>query len=715
VNHTLEGGIYPTVQEPISGATKDVRFTKLPTFVDVSICRKVFNGGFADILKASPQTLNFQKEYTDVSIKNGAPFAQTTYSYFSWLAEAVSIRDAAGIREQQAWALLSLLFDEVDQAPNDMTDEYFQQYKDRYRKDKLSEFWKALVKKDADQDVQAAKTAEEKAIAHLSGYNISSACQALLSGMDLRLATMVAQIGGDATMRDQMTEQLEDWGGNDMLSEMEEPVRALYELLSGNCARSECKASDGRENKVRAFGIAARFGLDWRRAFGLRLWYGTLVDEPIEVAIAQFADALREGYEEVKPVPWFVEKGLDMGWKDPEPDSREDILWGILKLYASSTDYKVPTNIEDVLAPENVSGHPLNARLSFQLFRFFKSRLDELEEGDTRRVEMPTARTTDGLRKSFMSSTALNAGNEEQAADALVELGDKLTITYAASLHTREHWKIALLIYSHVSQPAAREQPMRALLDQFSDTYEPVESDTTYKELVDELKIPAQWIHAAAALQAKSKGNNIQQVTHLIKAGELEAAHEVLCRSVAPDCIISRDYDALRELLGEFLPKPPTGPADELVSTASRAHARRPKEVVQGWSQGGQIYFDYIHLLDLTSHVSSYRIDEQLDNEIKELLSKLQGSLKNVASKQLKGCELEERVALIEIAGVVADLIAKNLVCSPSLSLFRAYNANTSQQLERSRILELPLTEDLWLRHSLDLSASYYQAIMAGK
>ena len=117
---------------------------------------------------------------------------------------------------------------------------------------------------------------------------------------------------------------------------------------------SEGKTEGGKENKTSTFTIAKRFGLDWRRAFALRLWYGTLDDEPIEMAVAQFADALRDGFDEVKPVPWFVEQNVDMGFKDPEADNREDILWGILKLYASSK-LDLPANVEDILAPQNVS------------------------------------------------------------------------------------------------------------------------------------------------------------------------------------------------------------------------------------------------------------------------------------------------------------------------------------------------------------------------
>jgi nuclear pore complex protein Nup98-Nup96 len=34
------------------------------------------------------------------------------------------------------------------------------------------------------------------------------------------------------------------------------------------------------------------------------------------------------------------------------------------------------------------------------------------------------------------------------------------------------------------------------------------------------------------------------------------------------------------------------------------------------------------------------------------------------------------------------------------------------QPSERSRVLKLPLTEDLWLKHSVELSTSYYRNVI---
>ncbi|KAF2739627.1 hypothetical protein EJ04DRAFT_508511 [Polyplosphaeria fusca] len=678
---SLEDGIFATALQPIVGAHKDTHFAKMPTFAD-----------------ATPPTLEPQKRFTSISNADEIPHAKLTPMEdgattldFEEMAKNVDISNPSGVHEQQAWQLLSILFDENDQTPSDMTTELFKTQSERFRKDRLSEFWQALVFDDADKHARTAIEPEEQAIAYLSGHCVPDACMALLNGMDLRLASMVAQIGGDVIMRRDIEQQIDEWRRMDMLAEMEDSVRTLYELLAGNCAQSEGHVTGaGPENRASTFSIARRFGLDWRRAFGLRLWYGTQVGDPIEYAVAQFADSLRDGLEDVKPVPWFVEQEVDVGWTDRDSTSREDILWGILKLYASSK-LDIPVNVEDVLSPENVSGHPLNARLSFQMFQIFKSREDDEMEMDERKVGLPIARIGESVPKSFMSSTTSQA--DEQAENPLVELGDKLALTYAASLHTSQHWTNAVFVYEHLSSPGLREHHIRSLLTQFSNTYSLAEDDAIFQYLVD-LRVPQTWMHSAAALQAQTEGDDSRQVMHLIKAQQLDEAHEVLCRSVGPDAIISRDYDALRELLGDFVPTPTSSPLAGAPPTRGRPR-RGPKEPVSGWSQGGQIYFDYIHLLDLTNHQSPQSEDEDLHKEINGLLTKLQHSLEAVAASKWKERGLQERIALSEIAGVVAGLIAKR------------------QPTDRARVLKLPLTEDLWLKHSTDLSVDYYRAVMA--
>ena len=217
----------------------------------------------------------------------------------------------------------------------------------------------------------------------------------------------------------------------------------------------------------------------------------------------------------------------------------------------------------------------------------------------------------------------------------------------------------ATWVYMHLSSPAMREHYIRSLLAQYSSTYELSEADTKYQYLVHKLLIPREWLHAAVALQAKFQGDNLRQTMHLIKAGELNEAHEVLCRSVGPESIIARDYDALRELLGDFVQTPSNSPMEVDGPATNRRSSKRQKEPVPGWSRGGQIYFDYIHLLDLTKNLLSHRVDEEFRQDFHSSLFSLQAGLEGIARDKWSGYGLEERVALTEIAGAVAALVTK--------------------------------------------------------
>ncbi|KAF2812314.1 uncharacterized protein BDZ99DRAFT_569010 [Mytilinidion resinicola] len=677
---SLDGGILAKAKQPIVSEHKDIQFAKLATHRD-----------------ATCETLVPQKDVTQIILDHGIPQASVSGNFqFGTLAQLVAIDTEEGRHEQQAWQLASILFDDVD-LPAKLTPGLTKEdHIHRARKAKLSEFWQSLVFDDAQMEVQEAETAEGKALAHLTAHNVVDACQTLVGGKDFRLATMVAQIGGGLQMRKDMQAQLEEWQRMDVVSEMEEPLRAIYELLAGNCTKSDGDQAQGiqggLENKASTFSISSHFRLDWRRAFGLRLWYGTLAEEPLHLAVTQFAYDLREGREDVKPIPWFVEDALNMGWNDPTPESREDLLWGLLKLYSASYEKGIPANVEDIFSPQSTTGNPMNARLPFQLSQLFQARV--VAAPPTLRIsQLPVSRSETGYSKSFMSSTSSAPGGD-QAPDPFAELSDNIALTYASTLHTKEHWLKAVYVYTHLSSPANREHYIRSVMSFFSSSFTTLDTDPTYITLTKDLHIPKAWLHSAKALQAKSDGDSTTECRELLGAGDLVTAHEVLCRAVAPAAIIARDYDTLRELLGDFdsPPNSPANPTANLRSSIRRgASASSLKsEAVPGWRTGGLIYFDYIHLLDLEKSKHS----EAVHKEAVGIVARLSGALEPIAGQDFEGRNLEERVALGEIAGAVA-------------------NWGTNERGSKARVLRLPLTEDKWLRHSRELSMGYYKAVLA--
>ena len=347
-------------------------------------------------MQAVPNTVLEQQSCSDISFDGYVPQATTNdYLDFAQFAEIISLDSVTGRKEQRAWELAHLLFDRLSDVPSTVPESDREEYLLRFRKDKVSNFWKKLVYADVQAHVKKAKSPEERALAYLTGGMIEDACNALLEGKNFRLATLVAQIGGVTTFRHVMATQLESWLQLNVLSEFDDHVRAIYELLASNICVCTGKSGAGPENKVPTFNFASHFKLDWRRSFGLRLWYGIDASADFTDAVRQYAKDLDDGSEQVKPVPWFIEEEVATGWKDPDPLSREDLLWSLLKVHANIDSI----DLAAAFAPESVSGNPMDARLSFQLVSLFRAQ----QVGP---ILEPSSAASDSLTVTFATDLA---------------------------------------------------------------------------------------------------------------------------------------------------------------------------------------------------------------------------------------------------------------------------------------------------------------------
>ena len=333
-----------------------------------------------------------------------------------------------------------------------------------------------------------------------------------------------------------MATQIQAWRDLNVLSEMTEPIRTLYGFLAGNTCICEGKKG-ALEDRARTFTISDRFNLDWKRAFGLRFWYAILYEEPIEAAVKKFAEDLAND-ENKKPVPCFVEEGVECPWKDPAMQQRENLLWGLLKLYAADKGAVPAVSIADILLPHNITGNPLDARLSFQLYHALAVRFPE-------------------------------------NADA--EKADHLAWDFSAQLDAAGEWLWAIFAILHLSDREQRQRAIQSLLAQHAAEIPVAQDSQILKTLTEEFKIPAPWIYEAKALYARSVAqDHAREVHYLLQAGNREEAHQTLVRIVAPQCVIEQDYATLQDLLDGF-------------STG--------KERGNEWETGGQVYEDYLALI----------------------------------------------------------------------------------------------------------------------
>lgn len=525
---------------------------------------------------------------------------------FADFASRAEETDLAGQNEEIMWQLAQILFDSQDPESDEQSK----------RKQILIQFWKSITTSAALEHATKAKTAEEKALAHLSAFDVWSATEALLQGGNPRLATMIAQIGGDDTMRKAVTDQINHWRDENDLSEISPRIRALYELLAGNTCVSEGKSRAGPENKAENLNISSRFGLNWRRAFGLKLWYGIPEAEPVDQIIESFGEDLSSYREKVKPVPWFRDAKASTGWDDPSPSDRQDILWGLLKIYDhSQQDSCTKIDIASILAPENISGNPLNARLSFQLYHVLFARdIVPMSEDST--------------------------------------FPDALTSTLAAQLSTSPHTLVsAIFVLLHLSTPTARADAIRDLLTRHAAAFgSSPDTCPTFRTLTTDFHIPASWIYLAkATFERAVTHDRAAQSLCLLRAGEIKEAHDVLVRVVAPSCVIEE------RLIGNV--------ASDL--RVVLGHLKESEAVhLSEWRTGGSLYADFVELAERTQlgmtngssdgDRNAINILPGSQQDLKRLCKRIRGLLPGTEAWQRAG--LEERVAYEEMRVVVDKL-----------------------------------------------------------
>lgn len=561
---------------------------------------------FSDDNQAVTQSLAQQLSKTPVALVQGIPVAQQPGDItFTALASSVMGDNPHAKHEHAVWKVASILFDPIQTSCASFVEglpaERLPELEHRIRRDALSAFWSDIVNEDATLAARDAVSSAEKALAYMSGGNVEEACAALVEGGNLRLATIVGQYPRDSKTNEMIGKQIDAWRTQNVLSEIAAPIRAIYDITAGNVCVSEGK-SGASEDRAPTFNISSQYGLDWRRSFGLRLWFGKHETDSLADAVQAYADDVSSGKEQVQPIPFFTEQGLNMEWDDPNPSSREDTLFGLLKLYARKPSQDL--SLVELLSPASVSGNPLDARLAWQLATLL-------------------------LNKELVTRSDVPDG-----------MLDALTMTLSAQLENANELTLALNVMIHLTTPGARAENARSLLyRRASALSDPSNPDALPTALTHELLIPQAWLWHARALFARSVlEDHISETAFLLRAGDVPQAHQVLCRIVGPAAVVSQDYDALRELLGGF-------EEQHLSGQVARA---------EGWGVGGQVYFDFVHLLDLQGkggHGYGHAQARELKQVLDRLVKALPGMLANSAGKKNVG--LEERVAVGIMAAAV--------------------------------------------------------------
>lgn len=600
--------------------------------------------------ESSAKALSNQISLTRVNVVNGMPtVALGPVTPLTAFFHGQDLQSPSNAHEKMVWELASILFDpiadaqEVSVAPSRLR---------QARRHKLSNFWQGIVEEVSNRDAGMAHTPEDKAIAALSGHRVPDACKHLLDGKNFRLATLVSLVGTSDQLMQDMRDQVREWRDANVLSEFTDPIRAIYELIGGNVCAVDGKKG-AMENRMDSFVISDKFGMDWKQAFGLRLWYAVTLNDDVVEAIHAFEEDLEQDKEK-PPKPWFAEQGIQSLWDDPDEDSREDLLWGLLKLYANKQ-----TDLAGVLRPENSQLSPLDYRLCWQL-----------------------------------GQALINTGKVKFGEDAN-DKADAATLSFASQLISEGNWLEAVFVLLHLSNPIARAMAIQEHLSRHGHLIGSEQSED-FVMLTHTFKIPATWVWQAKALFTRAvKKDAKSEVIFLLRAASYAEAHKTFIKQVAPMAIIERDYEGLWEMLAQF---------------------QGAEASVPDWNLGGKIYADFLGLVQYVQRGAAVEVPQPVVKSLMAGLPAMQESVQLRGDADVLEVAAVADMANVT-AKVVVELAKKGEVSLTVLYAVEDAERRLTGawQTQLSKVLALPLTEDAYLKYSNELALAYYKDVMVGR
>lgn len=214
--------------------------------------------------------------------------------------------------EASVWRLAAALCDPIDPPLSPIK-----------RKLAVSRWLAEAVSSTVEHELLSTPAGPATVFKLLSGYQIERAVEAAIDSGDVRLATLVSQVGRD--LRLEMRAQLDHWRESKADALMSAEYRRVYALLAGEVDES---------------------GLDWLRAFGLHLWYAHDAEDPVEVAVKSFASSSTA----------------------PQSDAR----WTLLKVFA------LGESAESLATPEAYGMDSYARRLQWHLLQGMEGASDRL-------------------------------------------------------------------------------------------------------------------------------------------------------------------------------------------------------------------------------------------------------------------------------------------------------------------------------------------------
>ncbi|EJD51201.1 hypothetical protein AURDEDRAFT_149853 [Auricularia subglabra TFB-10046 SS5] len=414
---------------------------------------------------------------------------------------------APELRSNEAllWRLLVALFDEIPiRLPEGTERAVVEKITAVCRRQALSDWLEVAVSAAVDAEVQSS-AAVQRIFAHLSGNQIARAVEEASKTGNVHLATLIAQHGSDPKLSADIHVQLEHWREQHAAAQMDPKLLRVYALLAGVLdVLPGSRSSDPLESSV---DIAVTGSLDWRRAFGLRLWYGSS-------ATTHDAGLALDEYEE-----FFTATKTALPIRGGERDAAYELIQAALRP-------EIP--LDAALIPKTFAGNALDYRMVWHIYVVLSRVLKQRDFADRQPVEEELFGETAGL-----SPTA-----------------NLVTSAYALQLESAGLYSEAVFVLLHLESVNGRRQAIKDLL---SRNYTRL-TESQLQEL-DQLLIPEAWLREAKAALLVSQGKVYEAFHAFIEANQQQLAYELAVDKLVPDAVLREDLELLRNIFSQFDPE----------------------------------------------------------------------------------------------------------------------------------------------------------------
>jgi nuclear pore complex protein Nup98-Nup96 len=297
----------------------------------------------------------------------GIPFANPSSDLrFSSFVSLFSPSDRS--YEALLFRLGHALFDDIDLHLGDsITVDIRNRVASLRRKVALSSWLAEAVAPAVEADLRKHPGAGSVAVAFvlLTGNQVEKACETAMDSGNVKLATLISQASGDAELQADLRAQLQIWREQRIDAHIDENIRKIYALLAGIVGVVEGSKGTGIE---RCPDIDLSKDLDWKRTFGLYLWFS----EPLDASIAQVFDSYSRHWRDspndaTSPRPSYQEHStaasISSRWRLPSSTPPVDALFSLIKLHADPA-----CSLSHILMPSSFGPSPADYSLPWHLY-----------------------------------------------------------------------------------------------------------------------------------------------------------------------------------------------------------------------------------------------------------------------------------------------------------------------------------------------------------